>query len=183
MTPWEQGPLVIDGPAPDVLPAWPMPRRARAERPLFVIGREIHFRTGFGWVRVPRGYVTDFGSIPQVAQVISLANIRPLGAHAWAALLHDWLYAIGEPGMREIADACFRDRMGIDGVPSVRRSIMYSAVRLGGGGGYNRAKEWWSTENFADPESGVYPVAPPFAREDGFTGRAWGRRLGPDWPA
>lgn len=182
MTPWEEGPLVIDGPAPEVLPAWPMPRRARAERPLFVMGREIRFRTRFGWFRVPRGYVTDFGSIPTLAQIVTLANYRPLGSHAWAAVAHDFGYAIGEPGRREMFDAIFLERMELDGVPKARRAIMHQAVRVGGAGGYRKAPSWWATENFADPESGQYPISPPFAREDAFVGAAWGMRPQPDWP-
>jgi hypothetical protein len=160
-----------------------MPRRARAERPLFVIGREIWMKTRFGWVRIPRGYVTDFGSIPALASTVTLSNIRPLGRHAWATLPHDLGYAIGEAGKREMWDEIFRERMEIDEVPVARRAIMYRAVRLGGGGGYKKAPSWWATENFADPESGLYPVPPPFAREEAFVGAKWGLRPDPDWPA
>lgn len=179
--PWQQGPLIIDGRAPEVLPAWPMPRRARSERPLYVLGRTIHFRTRHGWLRVPCGYVTDFGSIPTAASILTLANMRPLGTHAWAALAHDFMYAVGEPGRREIADDVFRERMEADGVPQARRAVMYRSVCTFGGRGYKRAPSWWDTENFADPESGQYPVSPPFAREDAFVGARWGLRPTPDW--
>lgn len=39
---------------------------------------------------------------------------------------------------RAEADAVFREAMDVVGVPAWRRSIMYRAVRLGGGGGWGR---------------------------------------------
>ncbi|RAK52148.1 DUF1353 domain-containing protein [Phenylobacterium deserti] len=162
-------PVVVNGKAPGVLPACPLPGQARDGRPLYVLTRPIRYHTRFGVVTVPRGYVTDCASVPRVAAW----RIGPLDKHAWAAVLHDWLYAIGEPGKKEMADTAFEDQMRADGVFSLRRELMHSAVVVGGGGGYKKAPTWWKTENFADPETGER-VAPPFKREAAFVGQPFG---------
>jgi len=174
-------PLVIDGRAPVLLPAFPLRGPARDGRALAVWTRTVYLRGPDGWNRIPRGYVTDWGSIPRLAELLSLTELQPFGSHAMAAGGHDWRYAIGEPGRRKAADDFFHAQMVLDGVPALRREIMYAAVRLGGAGGYAQAERWWRTENFADPVTGAYPVAPPFRREDAFEGRAWGLRDRPDW--
>lgn len=173
-------PLHVDGPFPGVLPVCPLKGREREKRPLFVHIRTIYLRTRFGWIRIPRGYVTDFGSIPFFATALTLATFEPLGSHAGGADGHDWRYAIGEPGKKVIADTIFDDQMKLDGTVALKRSIMHRAVVLGGGGGYAKAKTWWDTENFADPESGK-PVPPPFRREEAYDGQRWGLRPWPDW--
>lgn len=158
-------PLVVDGPGPGAVPAYPLPKHRREDRPLYVMARSVLLDGQL----IPRGYVTDFGSIPRLAQW----RIDPLDDHAWAALGHDWRYAIGEPGKRAFADQRFLRRMEIDGVNQVRRSIMYRAVRIGGEGGYRRAPSWWESENFRDPDTGL-PVPPPFPREMAFDGQRFG---------
>jgi len=80
---------------------------------------------------IPKGYVTDFASVPR-----SLWNILPpLGRHNRAALLHDWLYdnRIGE---RKKADDLFLNVMLQDGVKKHTAYIMYLGVRIGG-------LNWW----------------------------------------
>lgn len=176
-----QPPLVIDGRAAGVLPACPLPGQDRGERPLYVLQRTIVFRTRHGWIRVPEGYVTDFASIPGWATILSGLRLQALGKWAWAAVAHDWFYAIGQPGWKDVADDVFRERLGLDGVGLVARTTLYQAVHLFGGGGYAEAPSWWGTENFADPLSGA-PRSPPFAREEAFAERPWGLRETPDWP-
>lgn len=91
-------------------------------------------------ITVPSGFVTDFASIPW-----GLWNLfPPLGLWARPAIIHDYLYDRG--GMtarrtytRKEADMIFREAMEVVGVPAWRRQVMYGAVRLGGGGGWNRA--------------------------------------------
>lgn len=173
-------PLIVDGRAPAILPACPMPADSREDRDLFVMERTVYLQTVRGWVRIPRGYITDFGSIPALASAITMTKLRPIGRHAWAAIGHDWGYAIGEAGMKPTFDQIFLGRMELDGVPLARRQVMYEAVHLFGGGGYRQAKSWWDTENFADPDTGER-VAPPFARADAFAGCRYGLREHPDW--
>lgn len=163
--------LVIDGPVPPFrpLPAYPMPGQDRDGRRLYILARPVQFGTRYGWQTVPAGYVTDFASIPRLAAW----RIHPLDRHAWAALLHDWRYAVGEPGKKALGDTMFDDRMRMDGVWGPRRALMHGSVQVGGRRGYARAPGWWETQNFADPETGE-PAPPPFAREEAFDGARYG---------
>jgi len=107
---------------------------------------------------VPRGYATEYASIPGAAQII----VSPFGDHAEAAIIHDWLYAVGENGDEDgrlKADEMFRFAMSEQGVNIVKRNAMFQAVRRGGGGAYGRAEEF--EERFRELESGEYRPAPP----------------------
>jgi len=106
---------------------------------------------------VPRGYQTDFASIPGFARII----VSPFGDHAEAAVAHDWLYAVGEAGGREKADAVFRYAMGEQQVNPVKRFAMWVAVRVGGGEAFGRADEW----RFVDPAT-FEPAPQPFAKPE-----------------
>lgn len=170
-------------PSPDIVFVYPLRKRRRARRALFVVVQTIHLWTPDGWIRIPRGYVTDFGSIPYFATWLTLGRLQPLGVGLLAFLNHDWPYAVGEPGLRDRADAWLDYRLKLDGESDFNRKVIVAAVRAGGGGGYRRAPTWWNSENFADPLTGQYPVAPPpFEREDAYDGRPWGLRPEPDWP-
>jgi hypothetical protein len=107
--------------------------------------------------RVPRGYLTDFASIPQAARTI----FNPFGDHAEAAVIHDWLYAVGEANQRPYADSVFLYAMKEQGVNVAARSIMFRSVRLGGDEAYGAEQEW----TFYDPET-FEPLPPPFGRPD-----------------
>jgi hypothetical protein len=117
---------------------------------------------------VPAGFLTDFASIPGWARAI----VSPFGRHAKAAVLHDWLYAIGEPGRKDVADHVFDHAMRELEVETWAREVMFGAVQVGGGHGYERAAADWST-SFADPVTGQ-GTQPLFAREDAFVGRPHG---------
>ncbi|MBI1254246.1 MAG: DUF1353 domain-containing protein [Hyphomonas sp.] len=108
-------------------------------------------------VEVPLGFVTDFASIPSIFHFI----VQPFGRHAPAAVLHDYLYAIGQKKARRLADRLFLNAMKDAGVPGFRRSVMYRMVRLFGGGGYGLKDDW----KFVDAESGD-PVDPPYGSTD-----------------
>jgi len=97
-------------------------------------------------VDIPAGFVTDFASIPRWLWFLA----PPFGRHAPAAVLHDYLYAIGQQGARRYADFLFREAMRSSGVPRLRRLAMYFAVRVGGARGYGRAQDW----SFVDPHDG-----------------------------
>jgi hypothetical protein len=92
-------------------------------------------------VVVPSGYVTDFASIPRAVHFI----ISPFGKHAEAAVIHDWLYALGSPKdrkARRTADKAFVKALRLLEVGFLQRQIMYWAVRLGGAGGYGLADDF-----------------------------------------
>lgn len=122
----------------------------------------INERTGRA-IWVPAGYVTDFASIPRVGRWL----IPPFGRHAIAAVVHDWLYSIGEPGRRGEADDIFRDALQELGVGVARRNIMHGAVTAFGAGGYDRAAATWATQ-FMDWRTG--DLLPPPAPREAFFG-------------
>ncbi len=92
-------------------------------------------------ITVPAGFVTDFASSPM--QVWWL--IPPWGVYGKAAIVHDYLYQnhgyhmyIGKlsarytPVSRETADRIFWEAMGVLGVQSWRRTLMFWGVRVFG---------------------------------------------------
>jgi hypothetical protein len=92
-------------------------------------------------VAVPQGYVTDFASIPGFVQWL----ISPFGKHSEAAVVHDWLYTLGDKKDkkgRRLADLTFKRALKIVGVGWFRRNIMYLAVRVGGGSGYGLESDY-----------------------------------------
>ncbi len=92
-------------------------------------------------VAVPQGYVTDFASIPGFVQWL----ISPFGKHSEAAVVHDWLYTLGDKKDkkgRKLADLTFKRALKIVGVGWFRRNIMYIAVRVGGGSGYGLESDY-----------------------------------------
>ncbi|MDR3510009.1 MAG: DUF1353 domain-containing protein [Caulobacteraceae bacterium] len=121
-------------------------------------------------IEVPSCFRTDFASIPAWARGL----FPPFGRHAKAAVLHDWLYAIGEPGRKAVADRVFRHAMTELRVPAWRVWVMYWAVRLGGGAGYARAATDWAS-SFADGETGDERT-PLFDRASAFLGQPHGPR-------
>jgi len=109
-------------------------------------------------ILVPRGYMTDFASIPGFARPL----IDEFGNNAEAAVAHDWLYAVGQPGLREKADDLFRYALKEQGVGLATRNAMHAAVRAGGGGAYGRDGEW--NRRFGDPARGKPLPASPYKK-------------------
>jgi len=132
--------------------------QTKAGRKLFTLDAEFPYcdvETGKVIV-VPRWYVTDFASVPWYGQ----GFIDPQGPTARAAIVHDWLYAIGEPGKREEADAIFYRAMIKYGVSNFQAGLAYQAVRTGGEKGYGLAGDWW----FVDPKRQELRQPAPFAK-------------------
>ena len=103
-------------------------------------------------LEIPIGFVTDFASIPPGFWWV----VQPFGRHAPAAVIHDYLYALREPGTRKMADYLFCEAMRESGVPYWRRNLMYWTVRLGGFRAFKNNKDFV----FVDPEYGL-PTNPP----------------------
>lgn len=132
--------------------------QTKAGRKLFTLDAEFPYcdvETGKVIV-VPRWYVTDFASVPWYGQ----GFIDPQGPTARAAIVHDWLYAVGEPGKREEADAIFHRAMLKYGVSPFHANIAYQAVRAGGQKGYGLPGDWW----FVDPKRQDLRQPQPFPR-------------------
>jgi hypothetical protein len=90
---------------------------------------------------VPRGFGTDFASVPRV--VVWL--IPRFGRYTLPAILHDWLVT---EGLRQRlvsprdADGIFRRSMRELGVPVVRRWLMWTGVRWGALTDPRRRRGW-----------------------------------------
>lgn len=103
-------------------------RNYRLVRPLVYVTEVDGVPNADRVIRVPRGFVTDFASIPR-----GLWNIfPPMGKYNGAAIVHDYLYrrTIWE---RALCDAVFAEAMHSLGVGWLSRHLIYRAVRLFGG--------------------------------------------------
>lgn len=79
------------------------------------------------FVLVPKGFQTDFASVPWPASML----IPMSGQYNQAAVLHDYLYWT-QTRSRAEADKIFLEAMEVLGVNPFKRQLMYCAVRLGG---------------------------------------------------
>jgi hypothetical protein len=91
---------------------------------------------------VPAGFRTDFASVPRV--VVWL--IPRFGRYTMAAVLHDWLVTTGMTSgavSSRDADGLFRRVLHEEGVPPVRRWLMWTGVRWGALASPRRRLGWW----------------------------------------
>ena len=79
-------------------------------------------------ITVPKGFVTDFASIPQV---FWSADLSPNGKYSKAAIVHDYLYWT-QGCTREQADNILDIAMQESNVGTLQRTAIYWGVRLGG---------------------------------------------------
>jgi hypothetical protein len=132
------------GQAQQVDPLPPSPVRIfsirKEGRALYVIGRDFYYcvdRTG-EVIRIPSGFLTDFASIPFPASLV----LRPDGPYAQAAIVHDYMYAVGRRGGRDHADRVLLAAMEDYEVPSPLRTLVYQSVDKGGAKGYALPGDW-----------------------------------------
>lgn len=133
----------------------------RGGRPVYTLLQHYsycHDATG-KVVTAPANFVTDFASIPKEAQFL----FPPDGPYARAAIIHDWMYAIGTRGDeagRRFADDVFKAAMAEYGVLPIWRDWIYQTVRWRGARGYGLKSDWkfWSAQDRA-------PVPAPIPRE------------------
>lgn len=85
---------------------------------------QFSVNTSIGEIIVPKGFVTDFASVPRFFWRI----IPPWGRYSPAAVVHDYLYYIGDFGKRR-ADLVFLELMKRLGVSYWKRRVMYYAVK------------------------------------------------------
>ena len=90
-------------------------------------------------ITVPKNYITDFASVPEL-----FWNIVPKdGRWDGAAVIHDYIYGLRgadcKPARtRAECDWIFYEGMGVLGVPQWKRWMMWTAVRLFGVGPWNK---------------------------------------------
>jgi len=88
----------------------------------------------------PARFETDFASIPPIARWL----ISPFGRHSEAAVIHDWLYALGPRGDKKAryrADRIFSIALKGVGIGVFKRTVMFCAVRIGGGSAFGGREE------------------------------------------
>lgn len=91
---------------------------------------------------VPVGFRTDFASVPQAVQWL----VPTTGRYTRATVLHDWL--CGEPLVSgqlssHDVDGLLRRVLREEGVPLVRRRVMWAGVRWGALVDPQRRPGWW----------------------------------------
>jgi len=98
---------------------------------LWKLNRPLLYATKSGMMHIPKGFVTDGASCPQILW----AFCSPMsGNQAEAAVLHDYLYSrdSGTGLSRKEADQMFKNSMLNEGVSPLKSAIIYSGVRIGG---------------------------------------------------
>jgi len=88
-------------------------------------------------IRVPKGFVTDFASVPRFFWRV----VPPMGQHGKAAVVHDFLYRKSSGFSKILADAIFFEAMELLGVSWWKRWVMYLAVRY-----FGRSSFQWEAE-------------------------------------
>lgn len=124
---------------------------------------------------IPARFVTDFASTPIFAWPV----FEPIGRYAEAAVVHDWMYAIGSGAQeekvaaqrRKEADMLFYYSMKQSGIDRKARDLIYTAVRVFGARAYGNEDEWRRrfydpySETFLTPESQCLPARPKSVEE------------------
>jgi len=88
-------------------------------------------------VVVPKGFETDFASVPKELWNILSPTIGPgKNNYGKAACLHDYCYRTHGYCAKKDADHLFLEAMEAMGVNAVVRDAMYEAVHLFGGSSY-----------------------------------------------
>lgn len=102
-------------------------------------------------ITVPRGFVTDFASVPRLPFIFWLAG----GKATKAAVVHDFLYR--KSGVtRADADHVFAEAMAVTGQAAWRRGLMWAGLRIGGWAAYKRAENERETDTEPlDPSPGA----------------------------
>ena len=100
-------------------------------RPVITLTKDLLYAMDKGEehiITVPKGFVTDFASIPRLLFILA----SPSGRHRRAAVLHDYLFTEKSGISRIVCDAIFYDAMRAEGVAWWRRVAIFSMVRLFG---------------------------------------------------
>lgn len=82
-------------------------------------------------ISVPRGFVTDFASVPRLPLAYWLFG----GMADEAAVIHDWTYS-RQVFPRDVCDAIFLEAMEACGLSAFHRRSMWFGVRIFGGPRY-----------------------------------------------
>lgn len=105
-----------------------------ADSKSFMLLDDLQYRVGHSnyAIIVPRGFVTDFASVPRMLWSFGLS---PYGRFSKAAVIHDYLYW-AQGCTREQADNLMMIAMKESGVGGVQAKLLHWGVRLGGKGAW-----------------------------------------------
>ena len=95
----------------------------------------VGFENSFEVVKIPKGFVTDFATVPRMFWIL----FPPDGKYTQATIVHDYLYHT-KKYTRSKSDAIFLEAMGVLGVPWWKRRTMWLAVRAAGWIPWNKRK-------------------------------------------
>jgi hypothetical protein len=123
----------------------------------WVLFQALNYRVGDSAtiITVPKGFVTDFASIPQAFWT---AGLSPNGKYSKAAIVHDYLYWT-QGCTRQQADNILLVAMKESDVDAATRTAIYDGVRLGGDGAWQN--------NAAERAMGLPRIVPDAALEFG----------------
>ena len=94
-----------------------------------------YYVEGLGHVTIPKGYMTDFESVPRVPFLFSFAKLVAVKE----SVLHDYMYdCMTHKVTRKFADQVFYNAMRRSGVSKFRAYPMYLAVRAFGWRPWNK---------------------------------------------
>ena len=79
------------------------------------------------YICIPKGFKTDFGSIPQIFQSL----ISPVGKPTKSYVLHDYLLSLWDREIlnRKTCDRVFKEALRVQGVGVLKRNVMYGYVK------------------------------------------------------
>lgn len=103
-------------------------------------------------VFVPRGFVTDFASVPRVPIVYTMFGNR---AHH-ESVIHDFLYQTNQVP-RGTADKVFLEAMAARGKSKFIQRAMYWGVVMGGGSSYKSGPSRYQQLNVPGDKGGIIP--------------------------
>ena len=86
------------------------------------------------FIAVPKGFVTDWASVPRILHTV----LPPRGRYSKAAVLHDFLYKTHYQDNRKACDKLFYEAMGVLGVKWWKKKMLYRGVRVGGWLAWNK---------------------------------------------
>jgi hypothetical protein len=90
----------------------------------WTLNYNLRYQGGWQLFVIPKGFETDFASVPRAFTAI----IPKQGRWTRAAVLHDWLVSKGVVSRKD-ADGIFRRAMKESGV-GWQRKVMYAALRV-----------------------------------------------------
>jgi len=138
---------------------------SRFKDPIYFLTKPISWKPNpgqeqFGEVTVPKGFVTDFASIPRPFWSL----LRPDGEYTYPAIIHDFLYW-NQDRTRDKADMIFKLGMEDFRINAATIAIIYNAVRLGG------ESSW--RENASEKARGEKRILVKFPQDPRITWDQW----------